>query len=157
MCLVVKKNAKIQKAKKDITVYKLVLEDNEKNNFQTPFQKQAVKIGETYETDGVFERIKPGELVRLCNGMEDDEVYINSGLFHSFLDKEEAIKVYSMYKYLGHQPVLVKCTIPKGAKYLTGWCKFQRSYIVEIIIEKHICQSIGSTVIRYDSKEEILA
>ena len=152
MCLVIKKNARIKKAKKDIPVYKLVLHEDKK--FLTPCQSQEVELGNTYETDGVFKAFNPEQDERVCNDMAEDEVYVEAGLFHSFLDKEEAETVYKMYKNVGYKPVLVNCTIPKGAKYLTGWCKFQRTYIFGMTIEKHVCKSIGSTIIRYDSIEK---
>lgn len=155
MCLVIKKNAKLQKAKEDITVYKLVLHMDKK--FLTPFQREEVELGKTYTTDGVYLPVNPERDERLCNDMADDEVYVEAGLLHSFLDKDEAMKVYQMYCDIKSRPVLVKCTIPKGAKYLTGWCKFQRTFFFGVTIEKHLCHSVASTAVRYDSIEEFFS
>ena len=94
-------------AKKDITCYKVVhLHENE-TLFRSEFRFFEYKIGRTY-------RLRIGVKQWVPNNC-----YLHSG-FHSFATLKNALE------YGGKCMVLLKCVIPKGARYYVG--DFRQGY-----------------------------
>lgn len=89
-------------AKKDITCYKVVYPYEADRQFRSEFRFFEYKIGRTY-------RLRMGVRQWLPN----DGGYLYSG-FHSFTTLKNALEHGDKYM------VLLKCVIPKGARYYTG-------------------------------------
>lgn len=90
-------------AKKDITCYKVVYYPYEADKqFRSEFRFFEYRIGHTY-------RLRTGVKQWLPN----DAGYLYSG-FHSFTTLKHALE------YGGKGMVLLKCVIPKGARYYVG-------------------------------------
>lgn len=98
MCLTIKKGSRKLIAKKDITVYKLVEKFND--GYRTVYQKEPVKIGETYKS-----KLEKSRVI--------NSVYIG---LHSMADFDGADYISS----LGVNRLIVECVIPKGSKYYSG-------------------------------------
>lgn len=89
-------------AKKDITCYKVVHWDEVLKQFRSEIRLFKYKIGHTY-------RLRKG----LRQWVPNDFGYVYSG-FHSFTTLKNALE------YGGKHMVLLKCVIPKGARYYAG-------------------------------------
>ena len=136
MCLELKsKLTRVQTAKRDITVYK-VLRKSPTGNMVTPYKEMLIKLGGTY-------------ISRLKRENDGSEMIITRGL-HSFATLKEAREEF--YSWGGDDHIVVKCIIPKGAKYyrgLFGWTKrwkcLSSNKIVYINEIKHaqICNNIN--------------
>lgn len=96
MCLIIKTTTKKVKAKKDIVVYKTLIQESD-GEYLTSYQFFIVKIGETYTSD----------LIR-----DNNEICVG---LHSFVSKSKAKRVANYYNELA-----VKCVIPKGSYYYRG-------------------------------------
>lgn len=111
MCLVVSSDRLRPKvAKEDLVCYK-ILEVFSDGDLRSPFRYIRVHLGEQMES----------ELDEKPNGSE-----VRYGL-HTLCDKEEAVGLLKTYRDVFMcQFVLVRCVIPKGAKYYKG--KYLSSY-----------------------------
>lgn len=89
-------------AKKDITCYKVVYLHEASKEFRSEFQFFEYKIGRTY-------RLRTG----VKQWTPNDAGYVYSG-FHSFTTLKNVLE------YGGKCMVLLKCVIPKGARYYVG-------------------------------------
>lgn len=145
MCLIIKENQEAKRAKKDITVYKIV-EQGEKGILSTPFQHVTIAIGKKYETSEQF-KVESDE--SNCNHEEDEKV-VGKGLFHSYptyKDAEDSLKfmqsVHTTLKF-----GIAKCIIPKGSWYLEGTTAIYRTCVFFTVAEIHTA-SVGSTAIKY--------
>ena len=102
MCLIIKNNTKRRTARKDITVYKLVVKRDGK--YFTPYRFAPVEIGKTYYS----------ELIRYNKGVSNRPA-VNVGI-HSFVDLSSVIELKAIHEH----GVYAMCTIPKGSKYYVG-------------------------------------
>ena len=111
MCLVVSSDRLRPKvAKEDLVCYK-ILEAHDFGRLFTPCRYASVHLGE--QIDSELDEKPLGQEVRY-------------GL-HTLCDKEEAVELLKTYRdVFKHQFVLVRCVIPKGAKYYKG--KYLSSY-----------------------------
>lgn len=145
MCLIIKKNQKAKRAKKDITVYKIVEQDVlGESILSTPFQHATIAIGEKYETNKQFKAESN------CNYAEDEK-FINKGLFHSYPTYKDA---ENSLKFMGsiHTTLkigIAKCIIPKGSLYLEGTTAIYHSYAFFAVVDEIHTASVGSTAIKY--------
>lgn len=89
-------------AKKDITCYKVVYLHEYEALFRSEFRFFEYRIGHTY-------RLRMG----VRQWVPNDAGYLYSG-FHSFTTLKNALE------YGGKCMVLLKCVIPKGARYYVG-------------------------------------
>lgn len=108
MCLIIRKNAKVKTAKKDIVCYKVV-EKRVKSGYVTPFFNMPISIGEEYGDASLKKKITYFSIV------------VEEG-YHSLKTFEDAMD-YTAMLMLAHQFcsfAIVKCVIPKGAKYYDG-------------------------------------
>ena len=108
MCLYIKKNAKVKTAKKDIVCYKVV-EKKAKYGYVTPFFNMPISIGEEY---GDVSLEKKDNLY----GIVIEEGYHS---LKTFEDAAEFVAVL-MLVHPFCSFTIVKCVIPKGAKYYDG-------------------------------------
>ena len=108
MCLKVRKNAKVKTAEKDIVCYKVV-EKGAKSGYVTPFFNMPISIGEEY-----------GDVSLEKKDNIYNEIVVEEG-YHSLKTFEDAAN-YTAMLTLVHQVsfTIVKCVIPKGAKYYDG-------------------------------------
>lgn len=106
MCLTAKWYSRPKTAKEDIICYKYLEESYFKESLVTPYMNWPIVIGETYTaTFGITKKGFFGKVV------------INAGL-HSFVNLKD-VKDEGSYG-----SILVKCIIPKGAKYYFGKFKY---------------------------------
>lgn len=105
MCLVVSSDRLRPKvAKEDLVCYK-ILEVFNDDDLRSPFRYIRVHLGEQMES----------ELDEKPNGSE-----VRYGL-HTLCDKEEAVELLKTYRDVFKcQFVLVRCVIPKGARFYKG-------------------------------------
>ena len=103
MCLYLKQNSQLYTASIDITVYKFLT--NTGAGLVSPYYNYPVKIGETYTSD----------LIKVYSN--SDGFCCNVGI-HSYKKKVDAEKM----SYINNrfQNIIVKCIIPKGARYFKG-------------------------------------
>ena len=104
MCLDLTSKSRLCIATKDITVYKHVIQI-EPNKFVTTYRKQSGKIGKLYRS-------------RMIMGTDTVEKAI-----HSYTNKRYAVlDIQDEYCRSRRDVcmVLMKCIIPKGAKYIKG-------------------------------------
>lgn len=133
MCLKIRKNAKVKTAEKDIVCYKVV-EKRAKYGYVTPFFNMPISIGEEYGDVSLEKKDNIYEIV------------VEEG-YHSLKTFEDAAD-YTAMLMLVHRVcfTIIKCVIPKGAKYYNGWtpifgCKLYNSYAsdkiryVEVVYE----------------------
>jgi len=107
MCLKIRKNAKVKTAEKDIVCYKVV-EKLAKSGYVTPFFNMPISIGEEY---GDVSLEKKGNIY---------EVVVEEG-YHSLKTFEDAANYAAMLMLVRHVSfTIIKCVIPKGAKYYDG-------------------------------------
>ena len=101
-------------ASEDITCYKILKGFNGSNEvFISLYQDFKYVIGEKYQNKGLGFSLNPGERQY---GLDVYEVH---EAFHSYKDEEIALfelEGYSRQRY--SKIVAVKCTIPKGSKYV---------------------------------------
>jgi hypothetical protein len=117
-------------AKRNITVYKSVV--NEDNKFLSPyaFPKIEYKIGETYTSTMKIIEDSSNLDDEACEAFEKQSIKkkffaIGPGL-HSSLSKERI-------KNLAVDQIVLKCIIPKGAKYYNGLTKLVVSDKIKVI------------------------
>lgn len=108
MCLIIRKNAKVKTAEKDIVCYKVV-EKGAKSGYATPFFNMPISIGEEYGDVSLEKKDN-------IHGIVVEEGY------HSLKTFEDAADYTAMLMLLHqfHHFTIVKCVIPKGAKYYDG-------------------------------------
>lgn len=108
MCLKIRKNAKVKTAEKDIVCYKVV-EKRVKSGYVTPFFNMPISIGEEY-----------GDVSLEKKDNMYEEIVVEEG-YHSLKTFEDAAD-YTAMLMLAHQVcfTIIKCVIPKGAKYYDG-------------------------------------
>lgn len=114
MCLQVKKNSRIQTARRDIIVYKmLMIRDTDKKEI-TPYQHKL---------------FKKKNKTTLGNKVNVDEV--ESG-FHSYAKRKDCERQVEWWDAEYYRHFLVECVIPKGTKYWKGVfyvCKLEEPYV----------------------------
>lgn len=108
MCLIVPEDGKIEKAKKNIKVYKGVLDFDDETGWRSPcffthFDYNKVETARDGKTPIEHLSIKSKSVELNCKGR------INEG-FHSMLKKEDVD--------LGE--IVCECIIPKGSEYCIG-------------------------------------
>lgn len=122
MCLIVHKNTEIKTAKEDITVYKIVYCSNNKYlsayySFQY-IKDKIYSINDSLvlsEEEGFPFDSKEGKIVYSSLISKEDLRWIYKG-FHFAFTKA---RLYSCC-CRGMRKIIVKCTIPKGTKYIIG-------------------------------------
>lgn len=141
MCLLLKKNAKKQTAKKDIKCYKVLKVKTVYHNgevvsekFYTPYRKSQVYLGELNEIVTYDNRkpLTPWDYT-------DDSSYtyvkqITGGAFHLFQDKKTAILEAKDWGHdytltdrgllVKYETIVVEAIVPAGAHYYKGVCEF---------------------------------
>lgn len=120
MCLIVHKDTEIKIAKEDIIVYKMVKLHNE--DYVTPYLSFLYKKDKIYSTSKslcLSDKKDPGfdrrELIIVSKSLipKKDLRWIYEGFHFSFTKA----RLYDCY-YIDSR--IVKCTIPKGSKYIVG-------------------------------------
>lgn len=120
MCLIVHKDTEIKTAKEDITVYKMVKLHNE--NYVTPYLSFLYKKDKIYSLNRslcLSDKKGPGfdrrELIIVRKSLipKKDLRWIYEGFHFSFTKT----RLHDCY-YIDSR--IVKCTIPKGSKYIVG-------------------------------------
>lgn len=102
MCLEIKLNQEILIAEDDIVCYKAVEENDDDMSYRTYFKNMLVKLGNTYYSE--------------INTMKN--IIIIEKALHSFTSHGLAEKF--LIRRGRCNTVIVKCIIPKGAKYYEG-------------------------------------
>lgn len=132
MCLIINKGQRYKYAKEDIVCYKVVRQvDNIDpisqeiiRHYETPYQRKYVYLDTTYdESDKGMDIEKGNDTMLDCEGEFYRSVY--GGAFHSFKKYSDAAneaKEWGTYDTLNikSRHIIVKCIIPKGAKYYEG-------------------------------------
>lgn len=112
MCLRVENNTKIETAQEDIICYKVFRTELLSGRFGliSPFRKMK------YIPDVLYTLEKPLEIdsTWLCPIVEKG--------FHSFVSRESA-QMFLDDHYV-RKPSILKCKIPKGAKFIRGFFRF---------------------------------
>ena len=123
MCLIIKKGQRCKYAKEDIVCYKVVrrFDKFDKTHYETPYRNCYVEFNITYDesTDGMVIKKGSDDIIINC----DSELYraVYGGAFHSFKKYSDAVNEatdWGMFNDIA--AVVVKCIIPKGAKYYEG-------------------------------------
>lgn len=158
MCLLLKKNAKKQTAKKDIKCYKVLkvrtaYRDGKEvyERICTPYRKSRVYLGELNEIE-TYPNSKPLTTHEFTDVTDDSsETYvkqITGGAFHLFQDKKTAILEAKDWGFdfithegtltIHNKTIVVEAIIPEGAQYYKGVCEFT-IYGMELEQPKAIC------------------
>lgn len=116
MCLTIKEKSKLNKAKKNIRVYKIV------RLLKTPAVEVKLMCSALYHCFYYeFKKTYKTPLKRECHHVSTTDVgYVNYRVldgFHSFKSKHTAFEFANNRKKL---EVVVECIIPKGALYYIG-------------------------------------
>jgi hypothetical protein len=121
MCLYINKKARVQTAKKDITVYKTV--DTHKECAVSVYQGFRYKFKRTYtcELERTTKRVPRPQKVYSVNRITCETHYVVEKGFHSFKSKIDAASFTSGTH-------VVSCIIPKGAQYIVGKWKGLNNY-----------------------------
>ena len=136
MCLKIRKNAKVKTAKKDIVCYKVV-EKRAKYGYVTPFFNMPVSIGEEY-----------GD-VSLEKKDNIDGIVVEEG-YHSLKTFEDAADYTAMLMFARHVCfTIIKCVIPKGAKYYDGM-----TTMVFKLYNGYVSDKIRFTEVVYEDREK---
>lgn len=115
MCLIINRGTKVQVAKHDITVYKLICKEGSVLSpyYVTPYMNMEINV----ETGSI---ISPKN--SYCYNKEhfnklikNGQLYLNEGLIHAYLNKENCTITSNVRCYR-----LLKCIIPKGEFYIIG-------------------------------------
>lgn len=135
MCLDLKWNAFRQIAKEDIIVYKHLYSYPDHSNkdkiyYMTPYKRHFVEIGEVF---------KSGLKKEISNFFNNTNFFeVNVGI-HSFKYINDCIYDSQQMTNRSYATNIVKCIIPKGAKYYVGEFENSVSYAsTEIKYEKII-------------------
>ena len=173
MCLLLKKNAKKQTAKKDIKYYKVLkletaYRDGEVvyKKFLTPYRKSQVYLGELNEIE-TYPNSKPLTTHEFTDDSSETYVKeITGGAFHLFQDKKTAILEAKDWGYdfsrkvgtllIKYDTIVVEAIVPAGAHYYKGECEFVISGMKEDEQPKGICSDkvIYGTEILFSVGEE---
>lgn len=121
MCLAVHKDSKIITARKDITVYKIVRISGD--NYKSPYlrfeyeknKKYSVSENLLKSTEGVcFDDLE--YRIMMSYGFPRGDIrWIHKGFHFAF---KESRLITPLNSCIGR--MIVKCTIPKGSKYIRG-------------------------------------
>jgi hypothetical protein len=109
MCLTVRNNTKIETTKEDIICYKVFRTELYSGRFGLLSPYQGMK----YSPNVLYTLEKPLKIdvVWECPIVEEG--------FHSFVSRESAQMFLNGSEYV-RRPVITKCKIPKGAKFVRG-------------------------------------
>lgn len=132
MCLIIDKGQRYKYAKEDIVCYKVVRQEDNLNpvtekferHYETPYQRKYVHFNTTYDESERGMDIEKGNDTMLdCDGKLYRSIY--GGAFHSFKKYSDAVnevKDWGVYdsSTTKVRQIIVKCIIPKGAKYYEG-------------------------------------
>lgn len=138
MCLyLTDKTKKEHIAQESIVCYK-ILRKHPRWGYITPFQWDEIELGKVY-------RAKGDGKVRPISWIYDihHKYFVNKGFIHTFCTLEGAKKALYHGTEYGINPfdnIIVKCTIPTGAKYYKG------------VFEKTRIPCYASTSVRYWKK-----
>ncbi len=110
MCLYLRKNYRIQTAKKDIPCYKVIYKRGEKE-YLSVFQMHKVSLGKEYSTDPI-------------RAINKSNIRTVEKAFHSFASKKDAIIFSRKLKWTNPvttiKVLVIETIIPKGTKYYEG-------------------------------------
>lgn len=110
MCLYLNEKHSPKVATKDITCYKFLKRNLNRNleyYYSTYYQNSPVAIGNTYESKIIVEtRVIGGHLINIA--------------LHSYKYLSSLRKTIKKYGYVYDRIAIVKCIIPKGSTYYLG-------------------------------------
>ena len=133
MCLTIKKGQESKIATEDIVCYKSVrqirIERQIKGVYFTQYQFAKVELGNTYTSDLVVQR----------HLIEEDNVDIG---LHTFVNYNDAYRNARMHTSIFHGTSVIKCIIPKGAKYYFGTFGFIDSYASDVLTYVEVLDTI---------------
>ncbi len=118
MCLILRHNSRLIRARKDRVVYKMVTKNYKDTYFKTPYQNVPVSLGKTYYS----------ELIVNANWdkVTSSIAVVHKGL-HSFVNLRDAVRLanyrnawYKRYGLFNTVTAIVTCVIPKGSYYVKG-------------------------------------
>lgn len=140
MCLIIDKDKTPTRASKDIVVYKIVEELDDK--LVTPFQQKPVAIGKTYRNKGSYE-VKSSK-----DNLNESE--IREGMFHSYPDIQEAERAKGIMQGINtnRKFKIAKCIIPKHSLFIEGYSMIYHTCFFWTV-EEYKFRSVGSTMIKY--------
>ena len=130
MCLITP-SLKFVTATEDITVYKVVLPcRGEKNIYLSSIWNFRYKLNKLYRVGCKKIIARSKESIKI-----EGQFRVYVGL-HSYVDLEEA-----NFRARLTFEIVVRCTIPKGSKYLTGTCADRNSIVSNQIIINEVIKS----------------
>jgi len=118
MCLILRHNSRLIRARKDRVVYKMVTKNYKDTYFKTPYRDVPVALGTTYYS----------ELVINANWdkVTSSIAIVDIGL-HSFANLKDAIRLanyrnawYKQHGFFNTITAIVTCVIPIGSNYVKG-------------------------------------
>lgn len=132
MCLTVRDNTKIETAKEDIICYKVFKIEVE--DYSERFGLVSFYQGMKYSLNVLYTLEKPLKIIDIPWAYP----IVEEG-FHSFVSQESAQMFLNVREYV-RRPVICKCKIPKGAKFVRGmfspdeWSSYESICSDQIIV-----------------------
>ena len=139
MCL---EKAKQITPEKDITCYKACVYDIYNDEYYSPFQASRYVLGRT-------------KYVRRTQAKFPFEPTIYGGAFHSFANKDDAIKYCELFNRRMHNPynsylVVIECSIPKSSVYVyEGVFTYYTDVIIRVNVPSYASQRIKPVKVVY--------